>query len=271
MMTTTTPTDEMRCSTYCTAKAYDLLSLFPLLQKNYKCRFYRDVIHAHHSENAWDAFYFSYGVAVFWNFPLDEERHQLLLIKRCEETPLKEGSDDEFAFEYGEQQTIFQDVITLTEESPLQKLAVSHGIAQSLKLIMFEESIQKTISNTKHLPEDLARKGKISLRRKEISQKMGQLFIERNSVNLHFDILDTPEIFWEYDEVEPLYKITRHYLDIPTRVEVLNQRLNIVNELFQMLSNELNHQHSSKLEWIIIILIFIEVLLYLGKDIFHFI
>ena len=52
-----------------------------------------------------------------------------------------------------------------------------------------------------------------------------------------------------------------NHLDLETRIEVLNQRLDIVHDLFEMLGNELNHQHSSKLEWIIIWLIVIEVVM----------
>ena len=90
---------------------------------------------------------------------------------------------------------------------------------------------------------------------------MGELFIERSSVNLHSDILDIPEFFWDHSEVEPLYTMIANHLDLETRLEVLNQRLDIVHDLFEMLGNELNHQHSSKLEWIIIWLIVIEVIL----------
>ena len=60
-----------------------------------------------------------------------------------------------------------------------------------------------------------------------------------------------------------------NHLDIENRVTVLNQRLDIVHELFEMLGNELNHQHSSRLEWTIICLIVIEVMLTLLRDVFE--
>ena len=49
------------------------------------------------------------------------------------------------------------------------------------------------------------------------------------------------------------------YLEIDHRAEVLNKRLDIIKELFDMLANELHNSHSNKLEWIVIILIFIEI------------
>jgi uncharacterized Rmd1/YagE family protein len=47
---------------------------------------------------------------------------------------------------------------------------------------------------------------------------------------------------------------------------VLYKRLDVIHELFEMLGNELNHQHSSRLEWTIIYLIVIEVVLTVAKD-----
>jgi uncharacterized Rmd1/YagE family protein len=62
-----------------------------------------------------------------------------------------------------------------------------------------------------------------------------------------------------------------HYLDVNKRVDILNRRLNLLHELFGILSDALNHQHSARLEWTIIVLIVIEVVLGLMRDIFHWI
>ena len=65
--------------------------------------------------------------------------------------------------------------------------------------------------------------------------------------------------FWEDDEWLPLYLRAAKYLEIDRRAEVLNKRLDIIKELFDMLASELHNNHSNKLEWIVIILIMIEV------------
>ena len=98
---------------------------------------------------------------------------------------------------------------------------------------------------------------------------MGEIFLERNSINLHSEVLDTPEFFWNYPELEPFYRRTAHYLDVVKRVEALNKRLNVVYELFGILSTEVNHRHTVRLEFIIVLLILIEVLLATLRDVFH--
>ena len=48
-------------------------------------------------------------------------------------------------------------------------------------------------------------------------------------------------------------------MQVERRVEVLNKRLDLIKELFDMLASELHTSHSNTLEWIVIILILVEV------------
>lgn len=262
----------MECYGFCTAQTYAIKTLYEVMRVKYKAALYHDAVHVaiEQGENSWDAFFFNYGAAVFWG--VDEPTAQRFMHEHL--TPFQEGAPvdletDQFTYQYGDAAKVVEDEITLPSKSPLAKLAVSYGIAQSLKLSSFETSLHRTFELTRQLPEDLAKYGKIPLSRKEIRCRMGELFIARNSINLNMEVLDTPEFFWEYPELEPLYIMIAKYLDIKSRVEVLNQRLNIIHELFEMLGSELNHSHSNRLEWIIIWLIVIEVVITIGKDVFH--
>lgn len=260
----------MECRAYCTAASYQIKNLYENLRSHVKATLYRDVIHITIplGDRQGDVFFFSYGVTICWGLSLEGCDHYLSVVRDFEDHSLDEIETDEFTYILGEPSKIVEDEIILPSLDGLSLLAVSYGIAQSVKLGTFESTVLKTYDNMKHIPEHLAKYGRIPLSRREIRRKMGELFLERNSINLHVDVLDTPEFFWEYSELEPLYKMTANYLDLKTRVEVLNHRLNVVHELFEMLGNELNHQHSSRLEWTIIGLIVLEVILTLGRDVF---
>ena len=95
----------------------------------------------------------------------------------------------------------------------------------------------------------MARDGKVSLGRKLITMQLGQLFVDRASINLHSDILDNPDYFWEDDEWLPAYARVAKYLEITRRAEVLNKRLDIIKELFDMLASEYHNSHASMLEY----------------------
>lgn len=259
----------MRCLSACTATAYNIPSLFESLKQGNKTSLFRNVVHLELKSG--NVFFFPYGSIVCWGLTPEEETPLFTLLKSFEQQPMETIEYDLFSYDLGETSKISKDEILLPNLNALTLLSMSHGLAQSVKLNVFETTIQKTFDSMKNIPEDLAKRGKISLSRSEIRRKMGKLFIERSSINLHFDVLDTPEFFWEHPELEPLYAMTANYLDIETRVEVLNQRLDVVHELFGMLGNELNHQHSSRLEVTIIILIVIEVAISLLHDVFFWI
>ncbi len=264
----------MRCIGYCTAASYDIPRLFQFLQVSGSSQIFRDAIHTQPKDEKGvkrDIFYFIYGVVVFWGFTDEEEKQQLTILKRFEKEPLPRAEIDEFSFSYGDKMKIEDDEIVLQKKDPLTKLSISYAIGQSVKLTVFEEVILRTIEHSKQIPKNLAIRGKIPLSRKETSQKMGELFLERNYINLHSEILDTPEFFWSHADLEPFYRRVAHYLDVNKRVDLLNRRLNLLHELFEILSNEINHQQSSRLEWTIIILILIEIVLALLRDLFHLI
>jgi len=254
-----------RVAAYCTCDYFDLPSIIDFLETHSTFRstmtLYTDVLYVKQKRKKADIFIFSYGCVAFFNtVPADEQAFLSMFRQSGFETaPLPKWEMEDFEYTYGTQSLVHDDEITLQSHSALEKLSVGCAIAQCAKLNVFEERIHKVIEDNKSLPETLAKTGKIGLSQKEITMKIGRLFLERNSVNLHFDILDTPEFFWEQDKYKPVYDHLYKYLELGKRVDILNTRLDIMRELFQMLNDQLDAVHSTKLEWIIIWLIVIEV------------
>ncbi len=92
------------------------------------------------------------------------------------------------------------DVITLNKRFALDhqvKLAISHALAQSSKLAVYEQRLQGIVHSTAHLPEQLASTGKVGISSKQIARLIGQVFLQRSAVNLLSSIMDTPDFFCE--------------------------------------------------------------------------
>lgn len=101
--------------------------------------------------------------------------------------------------------------------------------------------------------------GKIDMDRSDIIKSIGELFILRININLHGSILDSPELMWAEPHLEPIYQATRGYLEINQRVSLLNNRLEVISDLLSMLKEQLGHSHGEYLEFIVIVLIAVEV------------
>lgn len=258
----------MRCTSYCTGIAYDINGIFQNLRSAaITAHSYDEVVMLSMGKEQTFCV-FAYGAVVFWGYTVDKERETLKLLSIFLKTPLESIQEDTFSYEYGMETCIDEeeDRIILQSEDPLLKISLSYGLSQSAKLAAFEYDIDQTIQRTRHLPAELAEKGKISLSRKKISQHIGKLFSQKNSINLESFALDTPEFFWKRPRYEPIYQMSVEFLDVQVRLNILNDKLNVVHELYEILSNELKHAHSSFLEWVIIILILVEVILSILKD-----
>ncbi|MEW9798471.1 RMD1 family protein [Alteromonas sp. CYL-A6] len=213
-----------------------------------------------------EAWLFDYGVVVFWG--IDEDERLSLLHRLKLGADVLAGDHQEhfrFATACGELK-LQKDLISLAKDDPLERLAVSHALAQSIKLNDYEQRALDTIALYAHLPKTLETTGKINLSRRQIASIRGHLFSTKSDIFLHYGLLDTPEFFWEYPDYEGAYNATARYLDIRSRVELLSNKLNVIHELFDMLADELKHKHSSFLEWIIIILIAFEIVMFGAQE-----
>ncbi len=259
-----------QCIAQCIANFFNFDELRLILEQRYRVTTYQDALHIAQAE--WDALIFPYGVYVGWDMGYDEEQYlQDELRNHC--SGLHQSAYiDHFTFDDGNgigTTRIRNDHIELGSNNILEKLAVSHGLAQSVKLMEFEEQAKRTIEETSYIPENIARYGRANLRRREIAKLRGMLYIVRSDIHLHFDLLDTPEFFWEYPELQDTYNSVITYLEMAQRTRLLNDKLNIIQQLLNMLAEEQNHKHSSTLEWIIIWLIAVEIVIFLAHDILH--
>jgi uncharacterized Rmd1/YagE family protein len=144
-----------------------------------------------------EMFVFSYGVAVFWNFTEKQEKDILADLTFSSTStgvslatrPLTESDfeTEEFHFEYNpeiQRPRVYNDMITLKSGDHMIKLAMSHAIAQSTKLSLFEEGMSRTMLAAQYVPKRLALTGNLGMKRTDVVKMIGQLFTSRVDVNL---------------------------------------------------------------------------------------
>ncbi|OAK97515.1 DUF155-domain-containing protein [Phaeosphaeriaceae sp. SRC1lsM3a] len=220
-----------------------------------------------------EMFVFSYGVAVFWNFTEKQEKDILADLTfsatatgvSLASRPLTESDfeTEEFHFEYNPEiprPRVYNDMITLKSGDHMIKLAMSHAIAQSTKLSLFEEGMSRTMLAAQYVPKRLALTGKLGMKRTDVVKMIGQLFTSRVDVNLSSNMLDTPNFFWDSEPtLHPLYTAVREYLEIKPRIQVLNERCQVFLDLGEILSDSISDKKMTRITWIIIVLIVLSI------------
>ncbi|GAC16611.1 RMD1 family protein [Aliiglaciecola lipolytica] len=245
----------------CIADTLDTKAIQAKFAKHFVVNKYRDALHIDLPKG--HVFIFDYGVVVTWGIS-EIKKADLIedLVEFRTTDPDLHWEVYHFNMVNDSKLTISNDVFTLGSSKTHSLLAISHAFAQSRKLEVFESQAESTIAHNRNLAKELAETGNISLSRKKLAMRRGALFQTKNDIMLRFSLLDVPEYFWDYPATQEDYMAAIKYLELTQRIELLNLKLETIHELFEMLAAEQNHKHSSFLEWIIIILIAVEIVLF---------
>nr|DBA30500.1 TPA: hypothetical protein GDO54_006467 [Pyxicephalus adspersus] len=223
-------------------------------------------------------FFFREGAVVFWNVEEKTMKHVMQILERHEIQPYEvalvhwENEEINYSFREGNSKLVKDQILLNSQldvnEIILEKFAFSNALCLSVKLAMWESTLDTFVESIQFIPEMLKARKKLKLSHDDVMQKIGELFALRHRINLSSDLLMTPDFYWDRENLEHLYDKTCQFLSINRRVKVINEKLQHCTELTDLMRNHLNEKHALRLEWMIVILITIEVLFELGRVIF---
>lgn len=222
-----------------------------------------------------EIYFFREGTVVMWNISELELGNVLQFLKNYEDNSYAadltnaEGEIMSYTYsEKGKRSHLKEGNIYLASDAnDYDKYTFSNAIAQSVKLGIWEASLNHYVDSIEFVTEDLKAGRSIKMTREQVLRKQGELFALRHLINLSSDLLDTPDFYWERDDLESLYHQTCSNFNINKRTRVMNEKINHCVELVELLSSHLSDKHHVRLEWMIIILIMVEV----GFEILHYI
>ncbi len=207
-------------------------------------------------------FVLNYGVVVFANVS-DIQRSEFisLLTKYCvnhlenrlledfiiekKETPLPEFSYNSLSVS-----EINDDVIRI---AMLQ-------VAQSLALDFYQETAQQLFDDTVHLTNQLETLGRLKISKRKLLKFIGKTLNTKNRIIDNLYIYDTPSMVWEDEFLGKVNDGLTKTFDISIRFKELEYMLKRVESNLAVFVELTNAKESKRLEWIVIILIFIEIL-----------
>ncbi|HKL03578.1 MAG TPA: RMD1 family protein, partial [Cryomorphaceae bacterium] len=144
-------------------------------------------------------------------------------------------------------------------DDAVNKMIMLH-LAQSVVLDHFFYSSQGLLTEIKEHTQYMQEKGKIRLGQKDTLRFIGKTLSAKNHIAENLYILDSPEQTWNDEYLEALHAKLKNYLDQAQRYRVIENTLRIAEENLSIYASYNDHRESSRLEWIIIILIVIEVI-----------
>lgn len=212
-----------------------------------------------------DIYYFRSGSMITWGIEKNECKALVQELSTFQQSPVRSMHED-VAFDEvdGRSETgIVGDVIvfpsTFSREEELdQRLSVSYALHQHLLLMGVEEKIDKFMYSLKELPDRLVESMWFSGLGRKTDTMIRDVLLLRHELNEDIG-LKGDDSFWDRPREERLHDQMTKYLDVDRRMKLCNERLQYSIDSLQILTNKLNTWHGQLAEWIIIILISVEV------------
>ncbi len=133
-------------------------------------------------------------------------------------------------------------------------------VAQSLALDFYQDVAQQLFDDTVNLTNQLELHGKLRISKRILLRFIGKTLNTKNRIIDNLYIYDTPPVVWEDEFLGKINDGLTKTFDISIRFKELEYMLKRVESNLSVFVELVNAEESKRLEWIVIILIFIEIL-----------
>ncbi|RDK89041.1 RMD1 family protein [Marinirhabdus gelatinilytica] len=155
---------------------------------------------------------------------------------------------------------VFFDKVTIPEiDEEMLRLIMLHT-SQSVALDRYEEITEELLVSASKHTQSLEQKGKLKISSRKLKKFIGRTLNIKNGIYENLYIFDAPEVAWEDEQLTKLDNDLKQTFDLKNRYRNIQDRISIIKENLELFKDIWNHKESSTLEWIIIILIVIEVI-----------
>ncbi|GAB4293257.1 MAG: RMD1 family protein [Desulfuromonadia bacterium] len=210
---------------------------------------------------------YSFGSAVFFNCPPEtvttffRSPSPLVSLLAPPRTPL---SPERYtlAVDEGKGISVTNDLVTIGAPTPLAVDIVSFALAKSVALERIEQRLDQLLDQMEEVITRL-RQGRFSLPDRELANLAGTILDFRYRSLSHLMILDPPEITWEEEDADRLYRSVAGNFELPQRFGLIRQKTDTLLDITDVFTTLAHARRSARLEWIIIILIALEIILFL--------
>ncbi len=205
-------------------------------------------------------YFFNYGVIVFAGYSEEEIKDVVKSIQSFLKSPdgwlrddhdvsVREGAMAEFLFD--------QVIVDHIDDKVLRVCMIN--LAQSVALDHYHHTSENLLTEIRSFTNHLEATGKLKISRRNMMKFIGRALNTQNDIAENIYIFDAPELVWDNEYLDNLHKgLMKHY-DLRVRFSEVEYTLRIIEDNLHMFREIYSQRESNFLEWIIILLILVEV------------
>lgn len=151
------------------------------------------------------------------------------------------------------------DHVTISDFDPEAIRLIMLNTSQSVALDKYLEMTDDLLGETRQYVDALEKRGRLTISGKKLKQFIGHVLKIKSQISENLYIFDSPDITWENEALNQLNASLKQTFDLKDRYRYIHERTVILKEDLELFKDIMDHRESSKLEWIIIALILVEV------------
>ena len=213
---------------------------------------------------------FKYGVVCFLNYDEASCEEFLKMIAPFCKNLFEQKLSEEFQVEtnarenkfgYNKIEIINSDVETLR--------LIMLNVSQSVALDYYSEQTNRLLEETNYHTQSLELRGRLDISGKSLKKYIGKTLNLKNRIADNLYIFDSPPETWDDENLNRIDLGLKRTFDLQERFRDIREGLEIIKENLELFKDLLQYRNSTSLEWIIIILILVEVINLLLEKFFH--
>lgn len=204
---------------------------------------------------------FDHGAAVFANMSdIDVSKNLAFLQPYCTR-PLMEKLRDDFEVQHQPESALafgFDRLVVPESDERVLKITMLN-VAHSVTLDFYTQKAEQLLSEIQGFTNQLEEKGSIEISRKNMLRFLGRALNSKNRIVENLFIFDSPDTTWDDEYLDRLHRGLSRTFELQPRFKEIEYTFKVVEDNLSVFRDLYHHRESSKLEWIIIVLICIEV------------
>jgi uncharacterized Rmd1/YagE family protein len=213
---------------------------------------------------------FKYGVVCFLNYDSLKSSAFLKYILMYCKNPLVDILSEEYEIETNAPHLKIGFNKIEIPHTDIQVLRlIMLNVSQSVALDYFSDQTSRLSEETNFHTQMLEKKGKLGISGKNLKKYIGKTLLLKNRIAENLYIFDSPPETWDDEKLDKLDIDLKKIFDLQQRSRNIHEGLSIVRDNLELFRALLQDRNSVVLEWIVILLILIEVLNLFIEKIFH--
>ncbi|OGV51512.1 MAG: hypothetical protein A2017_01705 [Lentisphaerae bacterium GWF2_44_16] len=214
---------------------------------------------------------FRYGALVFFNTDPIDEMKCLTGLKPLLEEPFASPKVEEVEITVSDEsdEGVRADTIFIKDFSIERLQLIAEILSKTVVLEYYETSVSRSFDSIEPIAIGLKETGRCGHEAKDLLRHIGESLLSMHKMIGRVQISEKPDVLWEHPKLERLYVRLQEEYELRERHLAVDQKLELISRTAETVLDLLEHKHSSRLEWYIIILIVFEIILSLYDMFLH--